>query len=140
MSGPFEDICALTEALYQSELNKMSALNAQETALRRDLAQLDEMRRENQTLPEADLQGVRQIGADVLWQGWVSRKREELNIQLAQVLAQKERMKVMLRQAFGKKLASRELHDKAQSDEQKARSKKAWQTREDLQLLKAWES
>lgn len=137
MQDPLKDLAQLTDALYQVELAKMSALNAQEARLRQQLAELEERRLSSQTLPDAQMTGLRQIGADVLWHGWVSRARQDLNVQLAQVLAQKARMTTALRRAFGKQLAASEMLDAARNEARQDRAKRAQQAQDDMQLMNA---
>ena len=79
---------------------------------------------------------MRQIGADVLWQGWVGRTRESLNIELAQILAQKEYMKSALQRAFGKQAAAKELVADAAKQAHDEQDKRFWQMQDDLQAMK----
>lgn len=137
MHDPLNDLANLTDALYQAELSKMREVNAREASLRHDLAELESLQRSNMALPQADLHTVRQIGADVLWEGWVSRTRADLNMQLAQVMAQKARMTTQLRRAFGKQIAAAELLRKADDEKRQRREKRRWQKQDDLQLMKS---
>lgn len=137
MKDQLEDLAQLTDALYQAELGKMRALNARETNLRRDLATLEDHRRNSRSLPDSHWQGVRQIGADILWQGWVGRTREDLNIQLAQVLAQKEHLIAKLRKAFGKKTAAAEMLNLSQSEAGRRRKKQRALAQDGLQIMKS---
>lgn len=137
MHDPLNDLANLTDALYQAELSKMREVNAREASLRHDLAELESLQRSNMALPQADLHTVRQIGADVLWEGWVSRTRADLNMQLAQVMAQKARMTTQLRRAFGKQIAAAELLRKADDEKRQRREKRRWQNQDDLQLMKS---
>lgn len=136
MQRPFEDLSRLTDALYQARLNKMRGINEREAILRQKIAELDRFRRSNATLPAEELHTVRQIGADVLWEGWVSRTRADLNTQLARVLAQKAQMTAELRQAFGKQIAAAAIRDSADRDFIKGREKRYRQSLDDLQLMK----
>ncbi|MDT8325884.1 MAG: hypothetical protein RQ750_00665 [Roseovarius sp.] len=128
MSQTLSDLTKLTEALYQAETAKMKDLLSQEARLRQDLAQLEEYRRSNRDLPETDLQGVRQIGADLLWQGWVGRNKAELQSDLARVLGRKGQMIGHLRRAFGKHQAATRML----ADDTHANAKKALTRREDM--------
>ncbi|MEO3413222.1 hypothetical protein AAFO92_01060 [Roseovarius sp. CAU 1744] len=127
----------MTDALYRAELQKMAALSAKEADLRHKLAELDALRSTNRSLPPGQLTVVRQIGADVLWQGWVSRTRETLNLELAQILAQKEYMKSELQRAYGKQMAAAAMRDKARNKASQDRAKRFWQAQDDLQVLKS---
>lgn len=136
MANALRDLAELTNAIYQAELQKMAALNAKETTLRRKIDDLETLRRENRSLASGQLNVVRQIGADVLWQGWVSRTREGLNVELAQILAQKEHLKSALQRAFGKQLAAKDLLANAKSERDQERNKRFWQLQDDLQAMK----
>ena len=52
---------------------------------------------------------VKTVGADTLWQAWVSRKHRELNMQLAQVMAEKMNAMDGVRTAFGRQTAVEKL-------------------------------
>jgi len=140
MSQRLSDLTKLTEALYQAETAKMQDLLLQEAKLRQDLADLEEHRRANRDLPDTAMQGVRQIGADILWQGWVGRSKVDLQAELARVLARKGQMIGQLRRAFGKHQAA----TKMLADDTGAHTKKALVRREsllaDLALLKQIET
>ena len=61
--------------------------------------------RQNSALAE----GYRVTGADVLWNGWESATRRQLNMELARLRAQKLSALEALRHAFGRKQAVVEL-------------------------------
>ncbi len=132
MTDPLKDLVEVTEALYRAELLKMHAITARENCLRKDLRDLDEHNRSTRSIPDSQLNGLRQIGADVLWQGWVARTRRNLNVELAQILVQKERMKAELQRAFGKQLAASRLLQEDQQAKVKVQEKKFWQDLDDL--------
>jgi hypothetical protein len=100
----------LVDVKYRQQQESFARLLAQESKLRGSLRQLDEhlatSRRNNDTSQKA-------IGADVLWQAWVGRKKRELNMQLAHVLAVKERHIAQVRSAYGKVLVTDDLHAQA---------------------------
>lgn len=100
------ELVTLTEARYEKERAKLLDLNRQEARLRDDLARLDARQLSNQRLPDPDLQGFREIGADLRWLGWVGRSRVNLQTDLARVLARKGRMMEALRHAHGKHQAA----------------------------------
>lgn len=136
MHDPLQDLASLTDALYRAELTKVEKLNAREASLRRDLAELEMRRRNSRNLPHTELTPVRQIGADVFWEGWLSRTHADLNTQLAQVLAQKAHMMAGLRRAFGKQAAAANLVDRAAQEKTQRREKQYRQSQDALQLLK----
>ena len=68
---------------------------------------------------------MRAIGADVVWRAWVGRTKTKLNLELAQVLAQKEVMLRDVRKDFGKlavcqKLKQMELKNSKMTAQKKA--------------------
>lgn len=118
--GSLEAMGEVAAALYRAEQARLGTLLRREAELRRTLADLDRHRRDNLGLPPADLHGARAIGADILWQGWVGRSRRALNIELAQVLAQKAERMGALRQAFGRTAALDSLREAATQERRTA--------------------
>ncbi len=100
----------LVDVKYRQQQESFSRLLAQENRLRASLQQLDEQMAASQSSNDTPQKA---IGADVLWQAWVGRKKRELNMQLAQVLAVKERHVAQVRRAYGKVLAAQHLHRQA---------------------------
>lgn len=108
MSEPLEDLAAVTDAVFRHRLSGLQALTAQEAMLRQQLARLDEARLAGIAEASGDI-GMRALGADLLWQGWVMRQRTQLNMRLANVLVMKEAQGRALRAAFGKARVAEEL-------------------------------
>ncbi len=111
----------LVEVKYRKQQESFARLMAQESRLRASLRQLDMQMAESRS--SADHQ-QKAIGADVAWQAWVGRKKRELNMQLAQVLAVKERHIAQVRTAYGKVLVTDALFEvvSTQAKQKKARS------------------
>lgn len=137
MHDPLRDLASLTDALYRAELTKVEKLNAREASLRRDLAELEMRRRTSRNLPHTELAPVRQIGADVFWEGWLSRTRADLNTQLAQVLANKAHMMAGLRRAYGKQAAAAALLEQSEKAKNQRSEKQRWQSLDALHLMKS---
>lgn len=97
----------LVELKYRREQESFGRLLEQERRLRASLAQLDTYLFESQTSTDTPQKA---IGADVVWQAWIGRNKRALNMQLAQVLAVKERHIAQVRHAYGKVLVTDELH------------------------------
>ena len=116
-----DDLAEVTEALYQAELARVQDILRDETRLRQDLARLSAHHQANRALPEADLDGLRRIGGDVLWHGWVGRNRVRLQEELARVLVRKAGALRKLRSGFGKAEAVRHLHAQAREADARAR-------------------
>ncbi|QJF52977.1 hypothetical protein [Roseobacter ponti] len=109
----------IVETRYMIQRRELSVLLAKEGALRAELMKLDEYAR----APTSDDAGsMRAIGADVIWKSWVGRKKTQLNIQLARILAQKDHHLRQVRKAYGKVLVVSELSDR---DKQKTRKRRS---------------
>ena len=105
------DLVDLTEALYRSEQTRTRDLQQRETDLRQALKRFATSRKSSPIVSSDRLDPLRQIGADVLWQSWLGRNREELNRQLALCLAQKAHHLTELRRVFGRHVAAQSLLD-----------------------------
>ena len=98
----------LVDIKYRQQQESFARLMAQEHRLRRSLVQLDEHLSASRN--SGDTQ-QKVIGADVLWQAWIGRKKRELNMQLAQILAVKEKHIAQVRTAYGKVLVTDTLYE-----------------------------
>lgn len=106
-------LCEVSDALYQREVARLRGLRDEEARLRAALVRLDAQARDARRLSDSALRGVREIGADIVWQGWLARHRATLQSELAHVLARKEHAMPALRRAFGRAEAARALHAQA---------------------------
>ncbi|MEO1733404.1 MAG: hypothetical protein AAFR45_07210 [Pseudomonadota bacterium] len=123
-------IQALTELKYRQSEIALADLRAREEKLRSELARLRAMTLETQSQTPEHAE-IRAIGADIIWLKWVGQAQRQLNIELAQVLAQKEGLLRQHRQAHGKKLVADEL---ARAEATSLRKKK-----QDAMLLRSIE-
>lgn len=96
-----QSLSRLTGLALSLRQQEMQTLAAKEAQTRKLLATLDDNRRRTQHLDAKDTVR-RQLGSDILWQAWLDQKQRNLNISLAQTLAQKEPVIHRLRQAFGR--------------------------------------
>ena len=92
---PFSKSC-------QREQQRLTQIDAKENAIRADLTKLDALEREQRQTEFEESRAVRSIGADILWQRWLSRARDDLNVRLAHVLALKAQHVAQVRRANGK--------------------------------------
>lgn len=99
----------LAEIKYQQQQQSFARLMTQENRLRLSLKQLDQQLADSRSNNDTKQQA---IGADILWQAWIGRKKRELNLKLAQILAVKERHVAQVREAYGKVLVTKELFGK----------------------------
>lgn len=109
------------DAAYRAAQASVQDILAEEAALRAALSELDEKRAAVRALPADQLAASRAVGADLLWQGWSQRSRQELNVKLAQVLVRKAEKMTALRRAFGRAEAVRNM----EADKKTARRKVA---------------
>jgi hypothetical protein len=96
----------LVDIKYRQQQESFARFLIQENRIRSALTQLDVQFIQNRATEDVLHKA---IGADVLWQAWHSRKKRELNLQLAQILAVKERHVAQVRKAYGKVLATNTL-------------------------------
>lgn len=121
----YSDLVSLTEAIYRSESARMQALLVEERRLRAELRQLEEVRRGGRDRPETWLQGYREIGADIMWQGWIGRSKAHLHADLARVLGLKGQVIGQLRRTYGKyHAASTLLQEQIRADVQRRENKR----------------
>ncbi|WP_299026906.1 hypothetical protein [uncultured Sulfitobacter sp.] len=109
----------MVEIKYRQQQESFARLMVQENRLRASLTQLDQQMADSRASKDSPQKA---IGADVLWQAWIGRKKRELNMQLAQILAVKERHIAQVRHAYGKVLVTQTLVDETHT---KARQKMA---------------
>lgn len=98
----------LSELKYHHSQQQLSEILKRETALRAELTKLRGYISQIRSLPAEQAQ-MRAIGADVIWLRWVTQTQASLNIELAQVLAQKEGHMARHRMAVGKVQVSQSL-------------------------------
>ncbi|WP_101067138.1 hypothetical protein [Roseovarius salinarum] len=126
------DIVRLAGALYEMEQARMHETLREEAALREDLGQLDAH------WHDTTATAARAIGADVLWQGWVARRRAELNSRLAAVLAQKEKHIAALRAANGRKVAAERLAEQMERDAARDIRRRRAEEQQRLAVIRSW--
>lgn len=106
----------VTEAVYMNEFQKIKVILAREASLRNSLAELRNQRN------AAGSQQMQAIGADLVWQTWLERSVQQLNMELAQVMARKLELLDRVRKAFGRNEAVRQLAQKSAADQKKRRA------------------
>jgi len=99
---------------FKKKQGAFLAVVQQEKQLRAQLNKLDIQARSSQVHEHQNMQA---IGADVIWQSWVERTRKTLNLELAQVLAQKEALLANVKKDYGRLLVSRELYSELENTE-----------------------
>lgn len=116
-------MAAATQALYLREFRSIGSILVEEAELRAKLSCLDARIAQNKGV-ESETHMIRVVGADLLWQGWTTRTRRQLNIELAQILARKSTVMDRVRIAFGRQQAVGFLRATEQSDRKKRINKR----------------
>jgi chaperonin cofactor prefoldin len=115
MSLNLDQLHQLSELKYHHSQQQLSKILKRETALRAKLTRLGGYVSEINSLP-AEQAPMRAIGADLVWLRWITKTQASLNIELAQVLAEKEWHIDRHKLAFGKVQVSESL---ARTDKEK---------------------
>lgn len=110
------------EALYLREYERIRAVLEEEARITAQIARLDDQVFRIRTEGTGD-HGYRSVGADILWQGWESRTRRQLNSELARARAKRLSMMDALKRAFGRKQAIAQIARDEKSARVKARRK-----------------
>lgn len=110
----------VAQALLIREQQGLAGLLAREASMRSSLHKLDDMVQRNRG-PAQENPVVQWAGADLLWQAWVTRKRAELQIALAEILARKQPAMDRARCALGRDIAADRIHRRAIEARKKAR-------------------
>lgn len=100
------ELAMLTEAKYHHDKFALLPILEQENKLRAELAKLEEHSQLGRRLDYNDTSEIHALGADILWLKWIERSQKNLNIELAKVLAQKEKYLAEVRKSFGKNQAA----------------------------------
>ena len=118
---------------FKKKQGAFIAVVQQENQLRSQLSKLETQFRESQIDGDQRMQA---IGADVIWHSWVERSKKSLNMELAQVLAQKEKLLSNVKKDYGKLLISRELSSSMEKAESERMQSKLLATATELSALK----
>ena len=133
------DLHQLTRVCYEREQQSLKALVQQETLIRAELSRLKKQEQASHAAAPKDAP-MRAIGADVIWLGWVGRSKAQLNIALAQILAQKEHHLDRVRSAYGKVLVTEALDKKDTHARRQAQIKRQLETAQETALWRSFES
>ena len=128
------EIETLLSLKFRNRQQVYARIVAEESRLRLQLAKLDGQVREAEA---ESTQNLRAIGADVIWKRWVERAKTSLNLELAQVLAQKERLKASVRKEYGKVLVSQRLLEERREEDRRHAADRALDAAIEAHLLAA---
>lgn len=132
---PTAELSRLMGVIRDGEAARMRRLTEEEARIRAELAALDADRCEAQVLPADALAAPRSVGADMLWQAWIARRRENLQTRLARVLARKGAAMRGLQVAHGRCEAAESLREKTRHAQAKEREKTRIEQEQSLLLL-----
>ena len=120
MTQALKDMASLTDALYRGRVASLQHLAAEEARIRETLSNLERAR--NAVNSESTVgTEMRALGADLLWQGWVTRQQMEQNIRLANLLVQKDATRRELQACFGRAQVAGALLAAAETTARKAK-------------------
>lgn len=114
----------MSDLKFRQSEQALTKLRSREAALRAELHRLQSLAYETNSLPASDTE-LRAIGGDVIWLKWLANSRRQLNIELAQVLAQKEALASQHRVANGKKIVSDALLEQQQASVRKKKASRS---------------
>lgn len=103
-----DQMAAVTHAQYLREHARVKPVLDEEARLRGQLNKLQQRVGETRAQVEDD-HAMKALGADLLWEGWHTRTRRELNTELAKVTARKLMAMDKLRKSFGRKTAIEDM-------------------------------
>lgn len=109
MTEEYLDLLSVTDAVYRTDMARLSRLNAEERTLRNALEDLDRQLRDSLSGAHEDAPQWHAIGADEAWRKWLMRRRSETNVQLARLLATRAEAVETLRRSFARKQVSEEI-------------------------------
>ncbi|WP_299607882.1 hypothetical protein [uncultured Tateyamaria sp.] len=114
----------ISDLKFRQSEQALTKLQSREATLRNELLRLQGLAHETNSQPASDAE-LRSIGGDIIWLRWLADSRRKLNIELAQVLAQKEALVARHRVANGKKIVTDALFDKQQASSKKEKADRA---------------
>lgn len=115
MKNDLKQLKKIMEIKSMKSQRALAEVQAEEADLRGKISTLMEHRRRSHDT-DPMLMPMRTIRADVLWQAWIDRTQNDLNIDLARVLARKERVQRSAAQDIGKHQVAIKLNENAEKD------------------------
>lgn len=118
-----KDLHIVSQLRFLQEYAKISSILREEAQIREQLMRLEQKSLQVDAPTDA-IQTMSLVGADILWQSWVSRSRRQLNMELAQVLARKSDAIAGFRKAFGKRKSVEQMLRLEKDDRKKHQMRK----------------
>ena len=132
----FFRLTKVTDAIYQADLARLQTILAEEQELRHALEDLAERERNGEAAMAQDAGAIRQYGGDILWKAWIGRRREAINLRLANVVARKLAAREMLTRSFGRNDVALRLLENARRDVRQDRALTASIQDQSLMILR----
>lgn len=134
MTQTFRDMAKLTKLRALVMEKKVFALQAKEAALQADKSEVQTMWKNSlDSFDGADL--MRLSGGDAVWQTWVTTRRDAINTELAQVLAEKDLIQQQASRAFGRRDVVELIASRGEAEMRRERLQKAQQAMLDLVVV-----
>jgi len=131
MSRVWKELVEASAAIYAREQQKLAPILKREARLRADLQRLDA----HDDAARAQCNIMAAVGADIAWNAWLAGAREQLNRELAQVLALKESRLGTIRKAFARHSVAQQTVARIAKAERKSRDARALQSAIDQEVL-----
>ncbi|WP_417740856.1 hypothetical protein [Salipiger sp.] len=132
MSGAQSDLARLTRLLQDRAFEQHRRVRDEERRLLDELARIDALRQAAFAETES-LADRRLLGADTLWQGWLSRRRGELNQELARCRVRQEHSLAHARLALARAEATERMQQQERATQRDTRLQ-----REEIRLDALW--
>ncbi|MGH1463886.1 MAG: hypothetical protein ACRBBQ_00855 [Cognatishimia sp.] len=113
------ELLRLAQLKFQSDQVGMAALIKRETTLRQRLLAINDSEKIGRRTASTDAV-LQRANAILPWQNWVAHHRDQMNIELAQIMAQKEFARATLQQSFGQREATKSLLRQSVKAQQKS--------------------
>ncbi|GAA4221868.1 hypothetical protein J4E08_04505 [Sagittula sp. NFXS13] len=111
----YTELASITRIMLEKDLDQHRKSLDQSRQIAGELAQIDAMRAAAQA--DAGAISARQmLGADTLWQGWLLRKRADIQRRAAQARAQEMQTLAVARVAFSRTQAAENLVEQARTE------------------------
>lgn len=118
--GKIGQMAQVMRVQYENEFRAIAAILAEESEVRTKLNRLDVQIAANQDAC-ANSHALKVVGAQLMWQGWTTRTRRQLNTELAQIMAKKLIAMDRVRVAFGRQRAVEMMMATRRKDQRKRR-------------------
>jgi hypothetical protein len=116
-----EDLATIVMSEYERAQANLQEVLHEESVLRAELQRLSHIAN-SARVPITLNDKVRSIGADVLWESWLSRTRSEINMKLARVLSTKEPRIRNVQECYGKTLIVKSIINNERIKKEKKKS------------------